>query len=127
MRNLVLLVTTLILLSFSPDARNKEELADQLLGIWVHQQDKDLNSLRFVKAQELEDLSQGMIFQANGKVQLRIPFGCQLPPHFKDFQADWRVLNKSTVEVDRHFPGEKADIMKVVKLNNRVLRIVWDK
>ena len=104
----------------------KSEIPQLLVGTWVHKQDLDKDSFRYVKADKFEKHTKGFVFTKDGKVEMYMPLGCQLPPNFAMFHGNWRVLNRNTIEIDRHFPGEAPDRMKLVKLNNRVLRFVWN-
>jgi hypothetical protein len=123
-----LLVTVfLIASSFSPVPRNKQETKELLTGTWVHKQGNDKTSLRYIKANKIPPNTEAMVFDEDGSVILHTPLGCQTPlPNIRPFRADWYVKNKNTVIIDRHFPGEDADKMKLIKLNKQVLRFVWE-
>lgn len=125
MKKLILFLLPIFLISATPDSRPKDELAERLIGTWVHKQDLDKNSYRFVRADSFKKNTKGFTFQKDGKLVMYVPFGCQLPPNFNAFGAEWKVLNKNTLEIDRHYPGEEPDKMKITKLNDRVLRFVW--
>jgi hypothetical protein len=105
--------------------KNKETIEQHLIGIWVLKQDSNNESLRFIKANALEKNNRGYEFKENNVLIMRETFGCQMPyPNYKNWQAKWKVINKNTVIVYDHYPGEEPLKMKIMKLNKRVLRMV---
>ena len=127
-RNIYLLALLIsgILLSFTPSERNKEETRALLYGIWVHDQDGDNSSLRYVKADSWKKDQMGFDFQEEGILLMRMPLGCPTPkPNMQIFRAGWTVKSANRVEIDQHYPGEPPLQLRIEKLNNRVLRFNW--
>jgi hypothetical protein len=104
----------------------EKEVAELLIGTWVHKQNGDMNSFRYVKTDALEKNNRGFIFSDSGKVTIYGEFGCQMPfPSFKMNYGSWNVKSKNSILIDRNYPGETPDRMKIIKLTNRTLRFIW--
>ena len=122
-----LIVLALLLATFSnAQSGTKEELKNDLIGTWVRTDSPDDEVFKFVKSKELKENVRGFIFHEGGTVILYEEFGCQLPPNFKPWTASWEVKSNKVVIIDRHYPGEKPQRMKIKKINGRALKFVWD-
>lgn len=120
------MLVTASLLVYATPHRSKDETRELLYGIWVHQQDSDNTSLRFVRAKSWEKDKMGLNFKSGNELLMQMPLGCQMPlPNMHLFTADWSVKAQNRVEIDQHFPGEKPKTLSIEKLNKRVLRFNW--
>lgn len=128
MKQLLFLLFPSFLIPIESDGqiRNKRDLEQHLVGIWVKQPDKDLHALRYVKSDTLVPNRSNFYFQPHGQLIFRDPFGCQVPvPHFRDFYLKWWTRGKQYIKVDYGYPKEKPHTLKILSLNKNVLRVIW--
>ena len=141
MKNALLYICCLLLLSSNSPRLTKKTTQELLIGRWVQKQDKNMDSYRYVRSTEVLDeqptefgavriieaaypknYTRSITFDEDGKVTIYAELGCQLPPHFKPFTYDWKVKSSHLVLVDTHYPDQKPRRMKIHKLNKNVLR-----
>lgn len=103
-----------------------KKLEQKLIGTWVQKQGLQKEFLRFVRAKELEKNKSGFIFHEDGSVIIRQTFGCQMPlPNYRNWNAEWKLRNAGTVIVDRHYPGQKPEKMRIEKVGHKELLFLW--
>ncbi len=95
-----------------------------LVGRWQEKKSSDQESLRFKRSDSHRLNIKSLHFKANGELELYFPFGCQMPPYYQTTLAQWKVLDHNTIEVDRGFPGEKAQKWHIVKLRKNEFRFI---
>jgi hypothetical protein len=119
------LVSTVLISAKVP--KKKSDVESMLIGVWVMKQGQEKECLRYVRADKFEKNVRGIEFKEDGTAILYEAFGCQMPlPNYRPWNASWKVKNRSTVIIDRKYPGEKPDKMKVEKLTSKVFKFNWD-
>jgi hypothetical protein len=125
MKIAIFFISGFLLLSFNNDNRKKDSISKSLIGKWVHEQDDNNESFRFVKSIELKEKAQGFIFRESGEVTIYEEFGCQMPPSFRYTNAKWEVRSNGTVLIKESVVRTRR--MKIIEIESKFMRFKWRK
>lgn len=124
MKIVIFLISGFLLLSFNNDNRKKDSISRSLIGKWVHEQDDDNISFRYIKATELTKNTRGFIFHQSGRVTIYEEFGCQMPPNFRSVETNWEVKSNGVVFIEDYLRTRR---MKIIEIDYKTLRFKWKK
>ena len=124
MKIIIVILNCFILLSFNADNSKKDLISKLLIGKWVHEQDDDNTSFRYIKSIEHKKNKRGFIFHQSGRVTIYEEFGCQMPPNFRSVETNWEVKSNSIVFIEEH---NRTRRMKIIEMNDKILRFKWKK
>jgi|GEM_PF-4571104 len=116
----------LVLLSCSNGIPSTSESSDKLLGIWLREDTSSKDYLQLKKVEQFQENTSCYHFKENGKVIMQVPLGDQLLPNYIITNGKWRMLSRDVIEIDRLFPGEDPDKMKILKFTSKEIRFVWE-
>lgn len=103
-----------------------EQTSLQLEGIWIREDSSGKNYILLKKSDKFKDNTSCYHFQSDGTIVIQEPLGDQLLPNYISYRGKWRLLSSNIVEIDRLYPGESPDKMKILKLRNREMRFLWE-
>ena len=116
----------LVLLSCSNGIPTTSESSDKLLGIWLREDTSSKDYLQLKKVEQFQENTSCYHFKENGKVIMQVPLGDQLWPNHIITNGKWRMLSRDVIEIDRLFPGEDPDKMKILKFTSKEIRFEWE-
>jgi hypothetical protein len=105
---------------------SKENRQEQIVGIWVREDTSSKDYLQLKKVEQFQENTSCYHFKENGKVIMQVPLGDQLWPNYIITNGKWRMLSRDVIEIDRLFPGEDPDKMKILKFTSKEIRFEWE-
>lgn len=112
--------------SMMGSGQSRDQTMDILPGTWVFDPGKSHEHLVYIRADSLLPDTRGFVFHDNGVVIIQHELGCQIPyPHFIKSQGTWAARSPIKVVIDRKYPGEKPDMMRIKKLSENRIEFIW--
>ena len=99
----VLVLTVFTLLACRSLTYPPEEVQSSIVGTWSMVSDSEPHVFRMVKADSFTTFVRGFQFHEDGKLVIYGPWGCQMPPSFREYSGTWRVDKKGNVTTNKIF------------------------
>lgn len=125
MRFMPFVIALLFVTSGEAQRLRKNVIPELIEGTWVRDASWNPYSFRFERKEEVVKNNRAFIFRRDGKVTIYGEFGCQTPPHFQFREADWWVSGKNEISIDRLYPGEKVERLRIILLKDDEFRFVY--
>jgi hypothetical protein len=102
------------------------ELEESIVGTWTLVSDSAGNTLRLVRAASFSKNTRGYKFNADGSVIIYGPWGCQMPPNFRESPAVWSVDKKGRIVIEARSFIQGTAHWKIVSLKDDEMRYTTD-
>ena len=122
----VLVLTVFTLLACRSLTYPPEEVQSSIVGTWSMVSDSEPHVFRMVKADSFTTFVRGFQFHEDGKLVIYGPWGCQMPPSFREYSGTWRVDKKGNVVVSAFAFSHVQAHWKILSLSSNELRYITD-
>jgi hypothetical protein len=97
-----------------------------ILGTWSLDTDSNPSVFRFVRTDTFETLRRGFRFHNDGSLDMYGPWGCQMPPNYRQSRGSWAVDNKGRIVVNVQYFTRATAHWEIISLKPDELRFTTD-